>query len=174
MQHHHLPGFERERAFSGPVDALFTESLHPKIRGMLDYWRGINRSDRLPGRQHIDPADIPSLLPNVWLIDIERAPHPRARYRLIGTSIVRAFDRDHTGRYLDEVHPDFADSKVWSYMSGVVANAHPDWRFGIPHLNGLGEFVRLERIYLPLATDGLQVDMILALSVFLDRFGVEF
>lgn len=166
------PGEERE--LCAPVEVLQRESLHPKVRELIAYWLSIHPAAGLPGRQHLDPLDIPALLPNVWLVDVERVPTLRLRYRLIGTSVARAFEHDSTGEYLDETHPQSRDGQVRIYMHDVVRTRQPAWRVGRPLLWQLQDYLRLERIYLPLAGNGEDVDMILALTIFLDRYGVEF
>lgn len=159
---------------SASAEEILALTLHPKIRALVEYWQTIHPDTGLPGRHHFEPLDIPALLPNIWLVDVERNPKLRLRYRLVGTSVARAFERDSTGRYLDEVHSDFLDSHIWLYMKSVVQDGTPGWRSGTPRFWHLREFLSLERIYLPLASDGREVDMILALTVFVDRFGNEF
>jgi hypothetical protein len=162
---------------SAPAAVLQQQPLHPKLRALLDYWVSIHPAIDLPGRRHLDPIDLPALLPNIWLIDVIRltgSSAPRLRYRLVGTSVARAFDEDCTGRWLDEVHQGFADSPVRQNLEAVIDSAQPSWRVGRPHLGQLRDYLSLERLYLPLADDGHQVDMILAITVFLDRYGIEF
>lgn len=164
-----LPG-----ASVAPVDVILQQKLHPKIREFVEHWRAISPAGRLPGRQHLDPMAIPNLLPNMWLIDVERGARLRFRYRLIGTSVARAFAKDSTGRYLDEVHSEFAKSPVANYLVEVVEKGIPSWRVGQPSFWALQEYLKLERIYLPAARDGVNIDMVFALTVFLDKFGQEF
>lgn len=163
-----------ERELSAPASVLLEHPLHAKIRAVTEYWLAISPAGRLPGRQHFEPLDIPSLLPNVWLVDVERMPDIRLRYRLIGTSVARAFDHDPTGEYLEYTHPAARDQGHRMYLREVVQSRQPAWRVGRPTLWHLQEHLRLERIYLPLANDGETVDMVLALTVFLDSFGLEF
>ena len=47
---------------------------NPKIREFAEYWMSIHPGDRLPSRTHFDPIDIPSLLPNLVLVDVTREP----------------------------------------------------------------------------------------------------
>ncbi len=164
----------REIELSAPAEELLDQPLHPKVRALVEYWMRMRPAGRLPGRQHIDPLDIPSLLPNVWLVDVERASGLRLRYRLIGTSVARAFDHDSTGEYLDETHPQSRDGRVKVYLHDIVRSGLPAWRVGRPLLWLLQDYLSLERIYLPLAANGEDVDMVLALTIFLDRLGVEF
>ena len=54
----------------GPASDL-PSTAHPKIVAPYDYWlKAAPTTGVLPGRQHIDPIDIPSLLENIWLVDV--------------------------------------------------------------------------------------------------------
>ena len=156
------------------ADVLLAQELHPRVRAVVGYWASMNAGGGLPGRQHLDPLGIPRLLPNVWLIDVERSPALRFRYRLTGTRIARAFSDDPTGRYLDEVQAGFCSNGMERNLAEVVDVGLPSWRMGNPAFRELDHFAHIERVYLPLAADGETVDMILAFSIFLDRFGEEF
>jgi hypothetical protein len=143
-----------------------TAEWHPKIRQLYEYWQRIHPAPgKLPGRQHFDPLRVHTLLPNVWLIDVIR-PQMRFRYRLVGTMITEALG-DTTGRWLDEVHPDFHPGSPTHQNYVSVANkGEPSWRRGRPVLMAYSErCVEIERILLPLASDGVMVDVILALTV---------
>ncbi|MET4698885.1 hypothetical protein ABIE65_001907 [Constrictibacter sp. MBR-5] len=164
----------RVQGVVGHPDIILAQDLHPRVRAIVAHWATMGQQDRLPGRQHLDPRTIPRLLPNVWLVDVERSRALRFRYRLAGTRITRAFSEDPTGRHLDEVHQDFGSNGVARYLEEVVETGLASWRSGKPAFWELHDFTHIERVYLPLAADGETVDMILAFSIFLDRFGVEF
>lgn len=54
---------------------LMDESWRPEQRCLYEYWHSKRPSDAaLPGRQHVDPLEIPSLLPHLFLIDVVREP----------------------------------------------------------------------------------------------------
>ena len=56
----------------------------------------------------------------------------------------------------------------------VAAEGLYDWRRGAPHFAGyLDRCIELERVFLPLAADGRNVDIILVLNVFFDAVGEE-
>ena len=156
------------------LDAIETRAPHPKICEMIRLYRSIMPSDRLPGRQHFDPMVIPHLLPNVWLVDVLDGPEPRFRYRLMGTRVAQAFAADITGRMFDEVHPGFATNPMRAFLIDVVRTRRPDHRSGTPNAWPVDELLSLERIFLPLASNGADVDIVLALTIFMRRDGIEF
>ncbi len=147
---------------------------HPKIREIYEYWRRIHPAPgTLPGRQHFDPLQIHTLLPNIWLIDVIR-PQLRFRYRLVGTRITEALG-DTTGQWLDDVHPDFHPGSPThqNYLS-IANGGAPSWRRGPPMLMAYSErCAEIERLLLPLASDGATVDVIVALTVMFGLDGTE-
>ena len=157
------------------VASLDTRLWHPRVRQLFDYWQSLRAArGALPGRAAFDPLAIPSLLPHLTLIDVVGRP-PRYRYRLIGTRMVDAFNGDFTGRWLDDVHarPD-GTAPVFPSYDAVVAEGRHDWRRGAPHFAGfIDRCVELERVFVPLASDGKTVDIIVTITAFFDAAGVE-
>src|ERR1700681_3947345 len=68
---------------------------HPTVRRFYEYWLSVAPSGRLPGRQHIHPEDLVTVLPRVWMLDVYRNPL-RFRYRLAGTHIDLSVHRELT------------------------------------------------------------------------------
>ena len=67
-----------------------------RLLALYSYWES-KRGDRsMPARADIDPAEIPSLLSIILLMDTSTAGE--YRYRLVGTEIVRWLGRDTTGQ----------------------------------------------------------------------------
>ena len=150
-------------------DRSIPENCHSKVRAIHDYWKSVHpEGGGLPGRQHIDPVDIPNLLPNIWLIDVYRNPY-RFRFRLLGTQVVDYAGEDNTGKWFDERMPDFDPS----VFINVVENKVPSWSRGRSAMRPEKNYYELERVRFPLATDGETVDMILALTVPFDSEGNE-
>lgn len=147
---------------------------HPDIRKIRDYWRRMGGGGaRLPARRQLDPADIVALLPSVWLFDVVPTPAgPRFRYRLQGTHIVRMLGRSSKGRWIDEADPVFPGSQAEASMRFCVAEKRPHWRRGAPVLFHAERFGELERVIMPLASDGANPDMLLGLTVFYDLAGM--
>jgi PAS domain-containing protein len=144
---------------------------HPRAQRLYHYWRSIAPPGALPGRQHLDPVDIPDLLSCLWLLDVQREPF-RLRYRLAGTTIIEAIGREVTGQWLDEAHPKIEDRAGFlARYSGVVENGQPSWRKGYPRLWTHRDFGAVENLLLPFARDGRTVDMLCALTVLFRRDG---
>jgi hypothetical protein len=141
-------------------EVLRPETWHFTIRALYDYWISIHPPAGLPGRQHVDPTAIPGLLSHLFMVDVCRHPL-RFKYRLIGTGFVRLIGRDLTGHYLDEAHPDFhglilrqyteaAEQRRAAYRKGPIKYVRPD-----------KQYLGMERLIVPLARNGVDVDMIL-------------
>jgi len=138
------------------------DHCHPKVRQIHDYWRSIHPAAGLPGRQHLDPVDIPSLLPNIGLID---APGPQGdfTFRLMGTKLVDFYGADFTGKSFVGAYVKATESMAYNDLRATVADHLPRWRRGQAMFVRNREYVIIERIYLPFASDGATVTMVLAL-----------
>jgi len=140
---------------------------HPKIARMLAHWRSLAPAPgMLPGRQHFDPIRVPDLLPHTWLIDVERGPVLRFRYRLIGTALIEAGVPMRRGDYFDEVANQPSRDEVAGMLAGVVLERRPNWRRGVPLVAHVKHVTELERVVLPLAADGATVDMLIGATLF--------
>lgn len=147
-------------------------SWNPRIRALYEYWRCIRpAAGRLPARRHFDPMAVPRLLPNIWLLDVHNHPM-RFRYRLVGTYMAIALGRDMTGCWFDELYPEFGPGHpTYEDYKRLISERAILWRRGKPvfalHVE---RCAALERIVLPLADDGVTVDMGLAMTV---HYGVD-
>ncbi len=134
---------------------------------MIDYWLSIHPPSGLPGRRHFDPVAVPRLLSNTGLIEVHGDP-PRFRCRLYGTGLVGAIGRDITGQWYDEAFPNFEREAQYQNFCHVVTTGTPHWRRGRLRIPVEKEHHLLERVHLPLASDGTTVDMILTFALFFD------
>jgi len=142
----------------------------PRIRQLVEYWISIHPADGLPGRQHFDPTDVISLLANIRLLDVVGDP-PRFMTRVMGTRLRDFYGKEHTGRWYDEMFPHFESTNTCVDLVKTVSRKCPAWRRGKPNLRYEKDFVALERVFLPLARNGVDVDMILTLLLFGDQDG---
>ncbi len=101
------------------------------------------------------------MLPWLNLVDVVRdGKNYRFRHRLVGTGIVERFGRDSTGAWFDEIYDaEFFGEHLKSYAD-LVDKGRVDLArtpMPIPEKN----FIIYQRLALPLATDGVTVDMIM-------------
>jgi hypothetical protein len=141
------------------------DDSHPKIRKIYDYWRYIHPASGLPGRQHLDPLDIPDLLPHIRLIDVVGDP-PRFRVRLCGDRIRAYFGSPQQDRFFDEMFPSFTSRASYVAFMNAIVTGEPSWDAGACDLNPAKVFMPMERIVLPLAADGRTIDMLIMISLF--------
>jgi hypothetical protein len=147
---------------------------HPMVRSFYEYWRSVAPPGRLPGRQHIRPEDIVPLLANFWMLDVYRNPL-RFRYRLAGTHIVSSVGRELTGGWLDEVQLESVDNPTLRDRYRFVAETgRATWRHGPTFWQRDPMHRTIENCLAPLATDGVTVDKMVAVSVAFDMFGHPF
>lgn len=135
-----------------------------RLVALHGYWRKIHPPAGLPGRQHFDPLDLPSLLPWLILMDVTRDPF-RLRYRVIGTMHVESLGFNPTGRWLDEAHADFAETTAAREFTVVAERGEHTYYRGPLTFVSTKEFLEIERLTLPLARDGNTVDMLLCIVV---------
>jgi hypothetical protein len=144
-----------------------------KILALHDYWRRIAPGPGvLPGRQHMHPTDIPRLLPNVWLVDVAGKP-AQFRMRLIGSALQQAGIPHKPGDVVGGPVPPAHRQAALSDFRFAAATRQPVWFKGSPLVPHAKEVYEIERIYLPLAADGVSVDVLLCMTVFYKSTGEE-
>ncbi|HVO14318.1 MAG TPA: PAS domain-containing protein [Alphaproteobacteria bacterium] len=143
----------------------------PRLRRFYEYWLSKCRPGRLPARADIDPVEIPDLLPWIMLIDpVPDAAGIRFRFRLVGTGLVARAGRDATGRYYDEMLSKRDVARFAAIYNDVIRTGRPHHFHADLDINRMEgrEHIRYERLLCPLASDGVTVDMLVAIVAFLD------
>ena len=146
---------------------LPSEASEAEFRELLAYWQSKLAPGRLPGRQHIDPTELqPRHLSQLLLLDVLEAAAPkqrrRYRFRVAGTGFSAIAGRDVTGLHYDEIGAPEGAMPVMRALDLVVERKSPIFlsgRLSIPSQ----DHVWVKRLGLPLAQDGDNVDMILAI-----------
>ncbi|ANK80960.1 MAG: hypothetical protein TEF_09255 [Rhizobiales bacterium NRL2] len=131
------------------------------LRRVHDYWAAGVTDGLLPGRQDLRPEDLTDILGHLFLIDAPEAG--RYRYRLIGTRVAEWSGGDATGRYLDDPVCGESRFRFIDLVHGVVETHRPVATLGEPAIFGGSAFL-FDRLMLPLAADGRNVDMILGVA----------
>src|SRR5262249_36998591 len=104
-------------------------------------------------------------LPDLMLIDVLHEPR-RYRCRLVGTHIVTASGQDRTGRLFDDVSFFKTNPAVMQQYDQVVKTGEPLFSLE-PFTNFItGRQYAVDRIMLPLSSDGRLVDIVLVLFLF--------
>lgn len=148
--------------------------VHPKAKEFARYWQSIRPGPGLlPGRQHIDPLSIPKLLSNIWILEVVPDDPRRVRVRLVGTAIERAGAQLRKGSFIADHGTREEGAAAAAMFCELTQTKRLNWRRG-PSALGYFQYVReLERVILPLASDGATVDGFLNLSVFYFSNGTE-
>ncbi|KZD04273.1 PAS domain-containing protein [Oceanibaculum pacificum] len=153
------------------VAGIGEAALKKELAALLAYWRDkrAGAMARLPSRQHIDPLDIPGLLPFIFLVDVERrSPALRFRYRLIGTRLVDRYGFDITGRYLETLRDRLSYDEILQDYTLCVAQARPV-SGEYEYTDGAGRKWHYQRLVLPLSEDGGTVTMLMGANCFAAR-----
>ena len=144
-----------------------TKSISPAatlLQRGLEYWQRTRGDRRMPARRDIDPLEIPDLLPNIVLVDVESEPLD-FRYRLIGTAITARLSRDYTGTCFSSLPHQQPGSRVWETGVRIVAEKEPIFS-DIPYV-GPDRWVRgYGDLYMPLSENDADVNMIFGVVQF--------
>lgn len=135
------------------------------VRVLIAYWQDKHRDGKLPNRDHLDPLEIPRLLPHVLLKEVRRDPWD-FRYRVVGT-VVREHSRtDWTGKWMSQIDGQGEGSIVfrvarWVSEEGKAAIYRP------PYVGPHKEFKYCEAAVLPWANAAGLVDRVMIAVDFL-------
>lgn len=145
-----------------PLERRLTHPLH---RAAHAYWCRLGGpGGMLPGRQDIDPLDIPYLLPWVNLVEVHRlADRLLFRHRLVGTGIVEMSDGDHTGRWLHDIQRAEQLARLQRGYEAVIRTGEPDLLHDDLRDLGKPHWTRASLI-LPLASNHQRVDMLMIVT----------
>ena len=147
--------------------ALPVEAKDPRFRTLFDYWQSKAPAGLLPGRQHIDPVELKALLPYIVLFDVVRQAGGdyRFRHRLIGSHVHSLLPSITSGSFVDEIaHAEHYRRLHYPEMLEIIETHRPNYaeRRGPVMPEHFTYFCRLK---LPLASDGVTVDMVLGLYI---------
>lgn len=132
---------------------------HGQLRQLYDYWDRKRGTRVMPSRADLDPVDIPALLPNLILVDVERGEQIRFRFRLYGTDVCAIRGVDLTGRYIDEENITALRNPAIASYNRILADRQPVYerhRFH-PNDRNVGYY---HRLVLPLGEEN-EVQMLL-------------
>jgi hypothetical protein len=124
------------------------------------YWLSKRGQAFAPSWSAISASEVKPWLNYVALMDVV-GDEPRFRIRLWGTGLVRAYDKDITGKWMHECDLNFVLFDLIEQMARVVREMRPNTLRARFTKNTDGRYLDYERIALPLSNDGDHVNMIL-------------
>lgn len=131
---------------------------HKSSRTLFDYWNRRRAARNAPLRREIEPADIQTSLPNVFIL--EWGPGDRLAFRLAGTAICSMFGRELRDTPLNSIWlPNEAESALRQ-----IAHARDRALPLVVEVAGesqAGRLVELELLLLPLASTTASIDRFL-------------
>lgn len=128
------------------------------VTALYDYWTRQRGERAAPLRSVIEPADIASILPDVFILEHSRLHDPR--FRLAGTRLCAQFARELKGTGFDTLFAPDLRTRVARITENVMAHCAPAV-MRIALVDGTLETTEAEIVLLPLATKGKVVDRII-------------
>lgn len=157
--------------FGVPGDAEFQFDpqlafIDDRPRQAYEYWNAKRGTRIVPARADIDPRELKYLLPFIQLLDV--IDHGRAiRPRLIGSASARRMTPDPTGQIFDDTSPRLVVRRALAAVRWSVEH-HKPLRTYAAHTALEGhEFLAHETVFLPLSSDGREIDIMALIGVFL-------
>lgn len=141
--------------------------MGPKIRRLVEYWHSRCRDGCLPGRQLIKPCELKPILSNLFLVDCPTRDDRDWTYRLIGTEISEHDGFDRTGKSVRDYFTGVAWPPVRAEYVMCMDDHRPVYRADTAFDRIARYSFEFERIFLPLARDGHNVDQVIGLIEYL-------
>jgi hypothetical protein len=149
------------------ADGQAPAEAHPRIQRLISYWRSlVPHPGLLPARRHFDPLGVRELMPHLWLVDVVPDDPRRYRARLVGGALVEAGAPIRRGEYFSDVMTEEEIRRSNEVFDRVAYEKVVDWRRGPSVLRKLKHVTAIERVLMPMAADGMTVDMLLCMTLF--------
>jgi hypothetical protein len=136
----------------------------PVNRMSYEYWKQKRGNRAMPARRDIDPAEIPKILPHVFLLDVRQQPLD-FRYRLIGTKMDEHMLDRYTGLWMSQIPHQKPPSRIWANCRKVALEGRP-LAGDTPYIGRGKEFLTTEDLLMPLSDDGRTVEMLFVTVAF--------
>lgn len=142
----------------------FMLSPSPLQEEALKYWMEKRGAHRLPRRKDIAFPELVSVMPYVVIFDVLADPE-NYQYRLVGTKVRDNTFEDYTGRLLSDLDGKGPGSQVWAHLDTVKQEREPFF-CEIPYVGPKEGLLRASLLFLPLADDHENTDMIFLVTTF--------
>jgi len=133
--------------------------IDPRLNALYAYWNKERGGRPLPSRTDIDPAALRFILGHLVLVDVLRDPL-QFRIRLQGTELEWWMGGNLTGQGIDRLRTPALSALARKCLTATVESRAPLHQLGEEIIGDLPR--RYEALLLPLASDGVNVNMVLA------------
>jgi len=138
-----------------------SQPLRQEFEAIQGRWQELCRDGRLPARADFPPESLTPWMGHIQIVELVReGDTSRYRTRLVGTRIVYYEGRDNTGLFLDDVIPMDQRAEILEPYGRCAKTRAPVYSA----YYGCSEAAissKLERLILPLAADGTNIDQFL-------------
>lgn len=154
------PTLPRARIWERSSSVQSLERCGPKAVALYQYWNARRGIRSMPTRADIDPLEMRQWLPRLTLVDVN-PDGDQFTYRLVGTKMVDLLGVNPTGRSVESAWPEEVVQDVIDAYRQVVQTRAPIF------CQQTGAWLSDQNpsawaMRLPLSSDGVEVDMILA------------
>lgn len=129
-----------------------------------EIWRAKRNGREFPARRDFDPAELKFILGSLLILDVQ--PGPRFRFRLHGTKLVMLAGYDMTGRDVEDL-PVLENRRVLATRCRLLLDERRPMAIRMSRPLE-GRRYNYEALWLPLASDGSSIDMLMCGLIYLD------
>ncbi len=142
---------------TGIGSILSLRLTHPKLSALLKFWHAKRGARRMPARADFDVLELREWLGHLHLIEVVDGGRD-FHHRVYGTDLAIAFDMDLTGKGMSAL-PESVREQVRQDYARVCTSGEPLAVDDDPVVRSAVE--RVEKLILPLSSDGTTVDRLL-------------
>ncbi len=142
------------------------EITSPLLLQLLALWESKRTSTRLPARADLDPVELKFILGRLLILDV--LPGPRFRFRLHGSKLTEVAGYDMTGRFVDDLPNPENRRTLVGRCKALLESSEPMSVVRDRPLDG--RRFSYEALWLPLARDGTEVDMLMCALIYLNNW----
>ena len=140
-----------------PEASFLDAPSDPELIALYNLWRGKRGLRLMPSRSDFDPDEFRSLLPNVFILQVDLQADGDFNVRLAGETVIEFFGcREHPAGAFE------GREAMARLMKVVIERRAPIFRAGPAYWSPSKQHRHFEACFLPLSTDEKSVNMVLA------------
>jgi hypothetical protein len=142
------------------VMAALPQTATPRLHQAIDWWERLRGARAMPRPDEICLSDIPLVIANMLLVEMEGL-----RIRRAGPALRVRFETDLTGRPLTELPGLVRGTRAWSLWESASGDGRPHY-LEVPYLAPDRSVRCAQDLLLPFSADGQRIHTILAVLEF--------